>query len=186
MGHHTFDASRAAKLERADRRYRSVSREELLWALDPGADETVVDLGSGTGFYTDAVAPHAALVYAVDIQEAMHDYYREKGLPENVEPVRSGIENLPFETGAIDAALSTMTYHEFASDPALAELSRVVRSGGRLAVFDWSADGRGEEGPPTAERYGLDETVAALDAAGFETTFRASRPETFVVVAEAR
>jgi predicted TPR repeat methyltransferase len=77
MGHHTFDAGKAAKLEDAAARYRSVSREELLWALDPTGTDAVVDLGSGTGFYTDDVAPHVDRVYAVDVQEAMHDHYRE-------------------------------------------------------------------------------------------------------------
>src|SRR6056297_2575850 len=110
MGHHTFDSSRADKLEQADRRYRFLSAEELLWALEPTSTDTIVDLGSGTGFYTDDVAPHADRVYAVDIQAEMHDHYREKGVPENVELVTSGIEDLPFDDDELDGAISTMTY----------------------------------------------------------------------------
>lgn len=68
MGHHTFDAARADKLEQPERRYRFLSAEELLWALALSPAHTVADLGSGTGFYTDDVAPHAADVYAVDVQ----------------------------------------------------------------------------------------------------------------------
>lgn len=68
MGHHTFDATDAANLEDAGRRYRSVSREELLWALALDGTETVADLGSGTGFYTDDIAARAGHVYGVDIQ----------------------------------------------------------------------------------------------------------------------
>jgi protein-L-isoaspartate O-methyltransferase len=67
MGYHTFDADRGDKLKDAQRRYRFFSAEELLWALSPDGDETVADLGSGTGFYTDDVAPAVDHVYAVDI-----------------------------------------------------------------------------------------------------------------------
>jgi ubiquinone/menaquinone biosynthesis C-methylase UbiE len=186
MGHHTFDAGKAATLEDAATRYRSVSREELLWGLDLTGTETVVDLGSGTGFYTDDIAPHAGRVYAVDIQDAMHDHYREKGVPANVDPVTSGIEDLPFDDGELDAAVSTMTYHEFATGDALAELARVLHSGGRLVVADWSADGTGEDGPPLDERFGEDAAATALDDAGFEVEFRATRPETFLIVATRR
>jgi ubiquinone/menaquinone biosynthesis C-methylase UbiE len=186
MGHHTFDAGEAAKLEDAAARYRSVSRAELLWALGLTGTETVVDLGSGTGFYTDDVAPHAERVYAVDVQEAMHDHYRAKGVPANVGLVTSGIEDLPFDDGELDAAVSTMTYHEFATAGALAELTRVLASGGRLVVADWSADGTGESGPPLSERFTADEAATALGDAEFDVEFRATRPETFLLVATNR
>lgn len=186
MGFHTFDAARADKLEDAARRYRFCSAEELRWALDPDADDTVADLGSGTGFYTDDVAPDVARVHAVDIQPEMHDLYREKGVPENVDLVTSGIGDLPFDDDSLDAAFSTNTYHEFASDAALAELARVIAPGGRLVLADWSADGAGEAGPPVDERFSAADAAAALDEAGFDVTFAATRPETFLVVGERR
>ena len=182
MGFHTFDADRAAKLEDAER-YAWVSREELVDAVDPAPDGTVADLGSGTGFYTDDVAPHAGTVYGVDVQAEMHAAYREKGLPGNVELVESDVADLPFEAGALDATFSTMTFHEFADDDAVAEVARVLRAGGRFAVFDWTADGDGAAGPPLAERYALDETIAMLEGAGFEVVHGTTRTETFAVVA---
>ncbi|WP_225336621.1 class I SAM-dependent methyltransferase [Halomicrobium urmianum] len=183
MGHHTFDADRADKLERAERRYRFLSAEELLWALDLSPTDAVADLGSGTGFYTDAVAPHAGTVYAVDLQEAMHDYYREKGVPENVELVTTGVGDLPLDDGSLDAAFSTMTYHEFASDDALDEIRRVLAPAGRLVVVDWAATGTGEEGPPLDERFTAAEAAEALAETGFRIEHEAVRPETFLLVA---
>ncbi|WP_435146333.1 class I SAM-dependent methyltransferase [Halobaculum sp. P14] len=184
MGHHTFDAARADRLENAARRYRFVSREELCWAVDADGDETVADLGSGTGFYTDDLAPLAETVYAVDVQAAMHDYYREKGLPENVEAVTADVADLPFPADHLDVAVSTMTYHEFAGDDARAELARVVKPGGRLVVADWAASGTGADGPPVDERYALGDAAAAVESAGFTVEFAADRPETFLFVAE--
>ncbi|QLG48392.1 class I SAM-dependent methyltransferase [Natrinema halophilum] len=181
MGHHTFDASRADKLEQAERRYRFLSAEELLWALDPASTDTVADLGSGTGFYTDDVAPHAGDVYAVDLQEEMHDYYREKGVPENVDLVTTGISDLPFDDESIDAAFSTMTYHEFADDDAITEINRILESTGRLVVLDWAATGSGDHGPPVDERYTADEATTDLRDHGFRIEFEAVRPETFLL-----
>ncbi|MBX0297590.1 class I SAM-dependent methyltransferase [Haloarcula nitratireducens] len=185
MGHHTFDADRADKLEDAQRRYQFLSAEELCWALSPDGDETVADLGSGTGFYTDDVAPAVDHVYAVDIQEAMHDYYREKGVPENVDLVTSGVDGLPLETDSLDTVFSTMTYHEFASEQALSEITRVLKPQGTFVIVDWAASGNGSHGPPVDERFSAAETSSALRQHGFTVEFEAVRPETFLVTATA-
>ncbi|TSD08828.1 SAM-dependent methyltransferase [Haloglomus irregulare] len=184
MGHHTFDADRADKLEIAERRYRFLSAEELLWALSPDGHETVADFGSGTGFYTDDIAPAVDHVYAVDIQDAMHGYYREKGVPENVELVTSGVDDLPLDTNSLDAAFSTMTYHEFAGKEALDEITRVLTDAGRLIIVDWAATGSGDHGPPVDERFSGAETANNLREAGFHIEHTAVRPETFFVIAE--
>jgi ubiquinone/menaquinone biosynthesis C-methylase UbiE len=151
----------------------------------PEGEETIADLGSGTGFYTDDVAPAVDQVYAVDIQESMHEYYREKGVPDNVDLVTSGIDDLPLDTGSLDAAFSTMTYHEFAGEAALQEVSRVLRRGGTFVVVDWAATGSGGHGPPVDERFSASEATAALRETGFDIEFEAVRPETFLLIATA-
>ncbi|WP_135853929.1 class I SAM-dependent methyltransferase [Halorussus salinus] len=200
MGFHTFDPESADKLEDASR-YRYLSREELVGALDLDPDRSAVaDFGSGTGFYTDDVAPFASEVRAVDVQSEMHELYREKGVPENVSLVTADIGDLPFADGELDAAFSTMTFHEFAGDGhgdgaadragaddrsgAEVEVARVLREGGRFVVGDWSANGDGESGPPVGERYDRDEAVELLENAGFSVVRADERPETFFVVAE--
>ncbi|MFC6732786.1 MULTISPECIES: class I SAM-dependent methyltransferase [unclassified Haladaptatus] len=182
MGFHTYDVDRADALE-DDSRYRYVSVEELLGMIDPSSKMVVADLGSGTGFYTDHVAPYVGKVYAVDVQEAMHDIYREKGAPKNVEFVTAEIADLPFDDELLDVAFSTMTYHEFADDAALAEVHRVLRPDGKFVVADWSASGEGTDGPPVGERYSLADAKEHLEAAGFDLPFASERIETFVFVA---
>jgi ubiquinone/menaquinone biosynthesis C-methylase UbiE len=179
MGFHTFSIDRAPDLEKPDR-YRFGSREELLGALAPGADDVVADVGSGTGFYTDEVAPHVGRMYAVDVQSEMHDRYREKGVPDNVEFVTAEASSLPFDDDELDAAVSTMTYHEFATDASLAELARVIRPGGRVVTLDWSRTGSGTDGPPVDERFALADAAESFEAAGFRTIDATSRVETFL------
>jgi ubiquinone/menaquinone biosynthesis C-methylase UbiE len=181
MGNHTFDPDRAAALE-DESRYRVLSWDELHTLLAPRADMCVADLGSGTGFYTADVATEVDRCYAVDVQDAMHDMYREKGVPANVDLVTAEVSDLPFDDDALDAAFSTMTYHEFAGPDAARELARVCRPGARLVTVDWSADGTCERGPPAGHREDLAHAVATFEDAGFATTRAASRPETFVHV----
>ncbi|WP_434521671.1 class I SAM-dependent methyltransferase [Halorubrum sp. AS12] len=184
MGFHTFDADQAERLERPDR-YRWVSAEEVVGPLIETDAEVVADLGSGTGFYTDDVAARVETVYGVDVQPEIHDRYREKGTPANVELVASDVADLPFADDELDGAFSTMTYHEFASPDAIAEIARVLREDGRLVVFDWSADGDGDHGPPVDERFTAGDARDALVDAGFDVARAETRTETFALVAGA-
>ena len=184
MGFHTFDVAMADRLEDPSR-FEVVSVDELLALFDPDPTDTVADLGSGTGFYTDEVAPYAGTVYAVDVQTAMHDRYRERGLPESVVPVTAEIGDLPFDDGALDGAVSTMTYHEFATDEALEELHRVLADDGKLGIADWTAEGDGDRGPPLSERFDASAARTALESGGFDVERAEDRRESFVVEASA-
>ncbi|MFB6082022.1 MAG: class I SAM-dependent methyltransferase [Halanaeroarchaeum sp.] len=184
MTDHTFDPASADKLEDVER-YRYLSRDELIGALTLDGTESVVDLGSGTGFYTREVAPYADRVWAVDVQPRMHQEFRSIGVPDTVTLVAAGVADTPFDASSIDAAYSTMTFHEFVSDASLAEIRRILRPGARFVVADWSVEGTGERGPPLDARFGPSDAADRIEAAGFEVRRADGRPETFVVVATA-
>jgi ubiquinone/menaquinone biosynthesis C-methylase UbiE len=182
MGFHTYDPGRADALE-DESRYEYLSVDELLALVDADDGDSVLDVGSGTGFYTDDVAAEVEAVYALDLQPEMHALYREKGVPENVSLLTAIADNLPLRDGTLDGVFSTMTYHEFAAAEAFAELARVIRPGGRVVTVDWSKTGAGADGPPMDERFGLADAVEAFEEAGFTTVEASSRRETFVHVA---
>jgi ubiquinone/menaquinone biosynthesis C-methylase UbiE len=178
--------------EKADRledpiQYRYLSAEEVYTLLDPEPDWAVADLGSGTGFFTDEVAPTVEHVYAVDLHEAMQEAYREKGVPENVELVTTDVGDLPFGDATLDAALSLRTFHHGVAD-SLDEIARVLRPGGRLVVVDWSATGAGDRdsGPDRADCFDLAGAQSLLLEADFEIRSARERRETFAVVAKRR
>ena len=183
MGFHTFDPAETERLEDPTR-FRFCSREELLQWLPTGREHNLLDIGSGSGFYTDEIAPFVGHVVALDVQSEMHTQYRERGMPDNVAPVTADADGLPFETGTFGGAFSTMTFHESASDESIADLYRVLSPGGRAVIVDWSAEGNGEAGPPRSERYDLDRARVFLSEAGFEIDLAGERSETFAVVAE--
>lgn len=179
---HTFDVENADRLEDVSR-YRYCSREELIALLDPEPGDRVLDAGSGTGFYTREIAPFAGTVLGVDLQPGMHERFLENGVPANVSLLAADLEAVPLAESCVDAAFTTMTFHEIATGSALAELARAIRPGGRFAVVDWSANGDGESGPPLGERTTAREAASMLESAGFEAERAEERPETFVLSA---
>lgn len=178
---HTFDPESAHALE-GDDRFRYLSRDELVAALDGAQGGTVVDVGSGTGFYTREVAPFVEHLYAVDVQDEMHDHFAERAVPANVELVLAPASDLPFDDGAVDGLYSTMTYHEV-EETAPAEFARVLRQGGSIVVADWSKRGAGERGPPLEERESASTASTDLEAVGFTVSRARERPETFFIEA---
>ena len=164
--------------------YRYLSAEELRRFLNPDRDWTVLDLGSGTGFYPDAVAPVVGRAYAVDVAPEMHDAYRERGLPENVEPVEADVGAIPLDDDAADGALSVRTFHHGVAE-ALDEVARLLRPGGRFIVVDWSATGVGDRdrGPAPENCFDLATVQSMLIDAEFTVEDAHERRETFVVVA---
>lgn len=183
MGFHTFDPAEVDRLEDPTR-FRFCSREELIGALPTGPEGRLLDIGSGSGFYTDEIAPFVGALCAVDLQPAMHRRYADRGVPGNVSLVTAGAERLPFADGSFDGSFSTMTFHESASGPSLAELARVLDDGGRAVFVDWSGAGSGAAGPPVDERYDVDTAGTMLAEAGFRVVTARERTETFLLVGE--
>ncbi|MFW5922698.1 MAG: class I SAM-dependent methyltransferase [Halodesulfurarchaeum sp.] len=178
---HTFDPASAHALE-GEARFRYLSRDELVGALRGARGGTVADIGSGTGFYTREVAPYVEHLYAVDVQDEMHDHFAEREIPPSVELVLAPASNLPFEDGTLDGLYTTMTYHEV-EETAPAEFARVLRRGGSIVVADWSNRGAGKRGPPLGERKRASTASTELEAVGFTVGRARERPETFFIEA---
>jgi SAM-dependent methyltransferase len=111
-----------------------------LWAVlglvDP--DMVVGDLGCGTGTLAQAIAPFVRQVIAVDASLDMLEAAQRRLEPTLPVELRQGeIEALPIDDDTLDAAVLSLVLHHV-PDPvrALAEVARVVKSGGRVLVVD--------------------------------------------------
>lgn len=121
-------------------RRRRVVRE----SLDLNRGERVLDIGVGPGYepaeLLKSVTPTGTVV-GVDASsrmlEATRDYCTDQSA---LWLVRGGAASLPFDNDTMDAAVSVQVY-EYVPDlrRAFEELYRVLRPGGRAAVFgtDW-------------------------------------------------
>jgi SAM-dependent methyltransferase len=106
--------------------------EVARWFVPEGA-ELVVELGAGTGKLTRAIAGLGVRIVAVEPDPRMLAVLRGLGL----EGVDGSAESIPFGDGVADAVLAGSSLHWFDLDPALREIHRVLRSGGRLG-FGWN------------------------------------------------
>ncbi|MGH3626221.1 MAG: class I SAM-dependent methyltransferase [Sciscionella sp.] len=103
-------------------------------------DSRVVDVGTGTGFVAAGLAGRAAAVIGVDNSPAMlavaGDNLATLGA-DNVTLAEGDSDDLPLAADSVDVAVANMVLHH-APDPAamLAEMARVVRPGGTIAITD--------------------------------------------------
>jgi SAM-dependent methyltransferase len=93
------------------------------------AGTTVVDVGAGTGKFSELLVPTGAHVVAVEPVATM----RAKIAPP-VEAVDGTAESIPLGDGSADAVVVAQAFHWFRHDAALAEIARVLRPGGGLAL----------------------------------------------------
>ncbi len=114
--------------------------ETIAEAIAIEETQTVLDVGTGTGFIAAGLATRAARVVAIDNSPAMLDVARDNlaqlGI-DNVELREGDLTQLPLDDDSIHAAVANMVLHH-TEDPAgmLAEMSRVVRPGGWVAITD--------------------------------------------------
>jgi len=162
--HAAFPGHRASRLNDVRRLQTQVSEEDLARLLDLTGAEDVVDLGSGTGFYTDRVAALTqGTVYAVELQAEMNDAYRERGVPANVKLVLGDITALSLVPASADVAISVATWHEVEGGLDLPGVVRVLRPSGKLVVIDWRRDPESwDNGPPAGIRSTKEEVADAL------------------------
>jgi ubiquinone/menaquinone biosynthesis C-methylase UbiE len=118
--------------------------ESLAEAADVRAGERVLDVAAGNGNATLAAARRFAQVTSTDYVPALLDKGRERARAEglSVQFQVADAEELPFADGSFDVVLSTYGAM-FAPDQAqtAAEMMRVVRSGGRIGMANWTPQG---------------------------------------------
>ena len=119
--------------------------ELLTEAADVRAVDTVLDVAAGSGNATLAAARRFASVTSTDYVPALLEHGRRRADSEgfaNVIFEVADAEALPYPDATFDVVLSTFGVM-FAPDHsrAAAELMRVCKPGGRIALANWTPDG---------------------------------------------
>src|SRR5262249_17005278 len=98
-----------------------------------GAGKTVVDLGAGTGKFTQVLLTTGARVIAVDPVMPMLDRLR-RDVPA-AEAIAGDAEHIPVASGTADALVCAQAFHWFATPGAVAEIRRVLKPGGAFGLI---------------------------------------------------
>jgi ubiquinone/menaquinone biosynthesis C-methylase UbiE len=111
----------------------------------------VLDVGCGKGRFARIFHEEepAAELWGLDISEEMLRF-----VPEGIHTRAGSMTELPFEAGFFDAAYATESLeHAVEIDKAVAEICRVVKPGGRIAIIDKNAEQWGRLQTPEWEKW---------------------------------
>lgn len=143
--------------DRFERRGSTVAnRDHLRWAasfleLAPGM--LALDVAGGTGLMGRAIAPSVHSVVVIDLTPQMLLQARAAAANEqleNVLPLRGDAGLLPFADGAFHLAMSRYSLHHIPKPATIvAEMARVTRPGGQVAIIDLVAP----DAPELARSY---------------------------------
>jgi len=119
---------------------RAAEAAHLVELAAPRGAERAMDLACGPGTFTREFAPRVRSICGVDITAALLAHApaasAKAGLP-NTRFVCGDGAALPFGDGVFDLGVCAYAVHHFsAPEKCLAELTRVVRRGGRIALVD--------------------------------------------------
>jgi SAM-dependent methyltransferase len=125
--------------ERARPDYPAPAVRFLGRALGVGPGTTVVELGSGTGKFTRAIAAWGAARIAIEPTPGMRAVF-QRTVPD-VALLDGTAEEIPLPDGCADAVVSAQAFHWFRPRPTLRELRRVLRPRGSVGlVWNTRAD----------------------------------------------
>jgi|CZKU01.1.fsa_nt_gi ubiquinone/menaquinone biosynthesis C-methylase UbiE len=167
----TFHHTHADKLDDPER-HAWLPPDEVVRRLELRPGLRVADIGAGSGYLTapiaEAVGP-TGRVAALDLQPEMLERLRHRLAPgAPVDRVQADASATTLPTSSQDLALIANVWHELDDrTAALAEMTRIVRSDGRLAILDWRMDVAQPPGPPLEHRVSLREVVEELRGAGW-------------------
>jgi ubiquinone/menaquinone biosynthesis C-methylase UbiE len=137
---HGFDRN-AADYERARPSYPAEAVAHVVGHGGIGPDRRVLDLAAGTGKLTRLLVPTGADVVAVEPVPGMRAQLAAAA--PSVDALDGTAEALPLPDDDVDAVTVAQAFHWFDPPAALAEIHRVLRSGGHLFLI-WNTRDRRE------------------------------------------
>jgi len=124
---------------------RLVGEQFLDW-LAPPTDARWLDVGCGSGAFTEMIVERCApaFVAGVDPAEGQLEFARSRPALRTAEFRQGDAMSLPFADGMFDVAVMPLVIF-FVPDPAkgVAEMARVVRPGGIVTAYAWDMLGGG-------------------------------------------
>ncbi len=170
MANQHFDIKRASVLENRERLTELRIDKMLSDLVEIEEGMTCVDLGSGTGVFSFALANHVGgngVVYAVDDSNEMLEYIRKKKPPQNVLLIHRDAGDTGLKSEIADVCLLAFILHEVNTpDRFIKEAYRLLKPDGKVLVVEWKAE-LTPKGPPGDVRIDKDKLRQLFNQSGF-------------------
>jgi O-antigen biosynthesis protein len=155
---------RAAPDQMSEHLMESEHRGRYLWAADLANGLEVIDAGCGTGYGSEIIAAAgASRVVGVDIAQDAIDYARSSSSHATSEFHVGSLHELPFADASFDMAVCFEVIEHVEEQPrAIAELRRVLKPGGVLAISSPNRDVYPPGNPHHVHEFVPDELEQAL------------------------
>jgi len=161
--------------------------------LNVKSGSKVLDIGTGTGvflpFVFEEVGQNGHLV-ALDVAEEMLSRARAKGFNGDIDYLQADVTTIPLRDGLFDAVVCYSSFPHFRDKPrALAEISRVMKGGGKLVICHTSSRATINEIHRSIPAVGNDiipdrrQMQAMLSGAGFTEIKIADRRTSYLISA---
>ncbi len=170
--HHNFsDTEKWIKKFEDPARDKWQQPDKTIEALDIHADDKILDIGAGTGYFSLRIAKAypQAKIYAADVEPNMIQYLRREGKK------RSLANHFPLKVSGkkikvpvkVNLILVVDTYHHIDDRIAyFSALQKQLLSNGRLAIIDFTPES--PEGPPPEHRISKTNLEQEMNEAGYK------------------
>lgn len=164
--HPPRSADEYAKILENPERDKWQKPHEVIMALALRKDETVADIGAGSGYFSRRLAHHAATVFAADIDAKLLEKTKATS-PANVSTVLATADDPKLAASSTDTIFICDVLHHIENRPAYyAKLAAALKPGGRIVIVDFHKK-KLPVGPPEAMKLSEKQVEEEFRAAGF-------------------
>jgi 2-polyprenyl-3-methyl-5-hydroxy-6-metoxy-1,4-benzoquinol methylase len=140
--------------------------EEVVKALALGSEESVADIGAGSGYFARRFAKHAAKVFAVDIDAKLLEL-SAKGAPSNLTTILSTHDDPKLPPASVDTVFICDVLHHIENRASYyPKLATALKPGGRVVIVDFYKKPL-PVGPPPSMKLEEEQVIRELTQAGF-------------------
>lgn len=174
---HKFDVKDKKRLDNEKRR-AVMPPFQTLERLGLKEGNIVADIGCGIGYFTipaAEIAGTSSRIYAMDISMEMLEEVEKKALEAgltNIRGIKTDEYDLKVDNLSVDFIIMSNVLHEIEDkDKIIAEINRILRNGGTLAIIEWEKI-QGEFGPSVDERLSYEYVANMLSQNSYESIER--------------
>ena len=135
-------------------------------------NKTIMDIGAGSGYFSIPLADEAKKVIAADVNQEFLDYIKNRVEDNNIKNIE--VRKIPYDSpdlkeGEVDMVLIVNTYHHINNrSDYFSKVKQGLTTDGELIIIDFFKT-EVPVGPKVNHKFSIDEVMAELKVAGFES-----------------